>query len=30
LTWASFKYLISNRFTPKYQELQDGINLVQI
>jgi hypothetical protein len=30
LTWVGFKELISNRFTSKYQEWREGMNLVQM
>jgi hypothetical protein len=30
LTWVGFKELTSNRFSPKYQELREGMNLVQM
>ena len=30
LTWNGFKELLSERFTPEYQELREGMNLVQM
>jgi hypothetical protein len=30
LTWVGFKELFVDRFTPEYQELWDGMNLVQM
>ena len=30
LTWAGFKELLCERFTPEYQELREGMNLVQM
>lgn len=30
LTWLGFKELISNRFTPKYQNIRDGVALVRL
>jgi hypothetical protein len=30
LTWVGFKELFVDRFTPEYQELREGMNLVQM
>jgi hypothetical protein len=30
LTWVGFKELLVDRFTPEYQELREGMNLVQM
>lgn len=30
LTWVGFKDMLSERFTPEYQELREGMNLVQM
>ena len=30
LTWIGFKELLIERFTPKYQDLREGMNLVQM
>ncbi|MGH3053573.1 MAG: hypothetical protein ACRDL7_01175, partial [Gaiellaceae bacterium] len=30
LTWDGFKDMLSERFTPEYQELREGMNLVQM
>ena len=30
LTWIGFKEFLVDRFTPEYQELQEGMNLVQM
>ena len=30
LTWADFKNLLKDRFTPQYQSLRDGVNMIKL